>query len=240
MPSIFSSLVVSTAVTLLLIIFAVVCASAQSNLPKFIDWRARGMVGPVKDQGQCGNPMLYATIGNIQSISAITNGKFVNLSYTEVELCASTGGCNGGLSKSTYQWILSHGGKIAPASANVTTASCANLASLPVGAKVEAVRSITRSEEAIHQALVDGPVFAAVDATSWELYNGGVLSNCQSSQIDHAALIVGINLDAKPAYWILQNSWGSTWGANGYIFVEYGKNECGINASPLTVTCAKL
>jgi len=78
----------------------------------------------------------------------------------------------------------------------------------------------------------NGPLSIAVDATSWQTYTGGILTNCISNQIDHGVLIVGFDLTNSPPYWIVKNSWGASWGENGYIRIEYGTDQCVITSYP--------
>ena len=66
------------------------------------------------------------------------------------------------------------------------------------------------------------PISVAVDADRWGNYAGGVLSNC-GLIVNHLALLVGTNDD----YWTIKNSWGSSWGENGYIRLAKG-NTCAI------------
>jgi hypothetical protein len=81
---------------------------------------------------------------------------------------------------------------------------------------------------------VGGPLSIAVDATSFQTYTGGILTNCISDQIDHGVLIVGYDMTNSPPYWIIKNSWGAAWGENGYIRVEYGTDQCLLTTYPST------
>merc|ERR1719230_867625 len=80
----------------------------------------------------------------------------------------------------------------------------------------------------------NGPLSVAVDATSWQTYTGGILKNCRSTQVDHGVLIVGYGTDAGTDYWIVKNSWGTTWGEQGYIRVARGSNQCLIKSNGCT------
>ncbi len=63
----------------------------------------------------------------------------------------------------------------------------------------------------------------------WQTYTGGVLSTCTGKQLDHGVLAVGYTSE----YWVVKNSWGPTWGELGYIRLQFGTNQCGLNQSPI-------
>lgn len=238
----------SSASTVLLgaavLVVAMLCATlgAAQDIPKSVDWREKGVVGPVLNQGQCGDDFLFATVDNIASVSAIANGgKYVRLSVAELITCEAAG-CNGGLANDAYKWILAHGGKIAPASYNISNKiQCKDVEKLPVGAKISGVLRLPHSEkELMRSVALRGPVFVTVDANSWATYGGGVLEICSKQTIDHAVVVVGYNVEKAPGYWIVKNSWGTSWGENGYIRIAFGSDLCGIASNPLTVVAEKL
>jgi len=75
-----------------------------------------------------------------------------------------------------------------------------------------------------------------VDAQLWQTYQGGVIttaSGCGTS-LDHAVQATGYNQAGN--YWIIRNSWGETWGENGFVYVEYGHNVCGLTAQAAITT----
>lgn len=72
-------------------------------------------------------------------------------------------------------------------------------------------------------ALNERPISVAVDASRWSSYKNGVLSNCGTS-LNHGVLLVGIKGDE---HWLIKNSWGTSWGEDGYIRLASG-NTCGI------------
>ena len=88
--------------------------------------------------------------------------------------------------------------------------------------------------------IAKGPMSVCVDATLWQTYVSGVItaaSGCGTS-IDHAVQAIGYNKAGN--YWIVRNSWGESWGENGYVYVEEGANVCGITAQATITVPAKV
>merc|ERR1712167_530923 len=93
-------------------------------------------------------------------------------------------------------------------------------------------------------ALEETPVSVCVNAGSWNDYTGGVMSSLQCGNMgadyqDHCVMATGLNATAPKPYWIVRNSWASTWGEKGYIYLEMSKNTCGL-ADDATVPHVKL
>jgi len=93
-------------------------------------------------------------------------------------------------------------------------------------------------------ALEETPVSVCVNAGSWNDYTGGVMSSLQCGNMgadyqDHCVMATGFNATAAKPYWIVRNSWASTWGEKGYIYLEYSKNTCGL-ADDATFPTVKL
>ncbi|NXC18311.1 CATO protein, partial [Corythaeola cristata] len=84
-------------------------------------------------------------------------------------------------------------------------------------------------EEEMMRMLVNwGPLAVTVDAVSWQDYLGGIIQyHCSSGRANHAVLITGFDRTGAIPYWIVQNSWGPTWGIDGYVRVKIGSNVCG-------------
>jgi len=76
-------------------------------------------------------------------------------------------------------------------------------------------------------------VSVCVNAGAWNDYTGGVMTSAQcgsmaSDEQDHCVMATGFNSTAATPYWIVRNSWASTWGEQGYIYLEMAENTCGV------------
>ncbi|AYU78252.1 cysteine peptidase A (CPA) [Leishmania donovani] len=208
-----------------------------------VDWREKGVVTPVKNQGMCGSCWAFATTGNIEGQWALKNHSLVSLSEQVLVSCDNIDdGCNGGLMEQAMQWIINdHNGTVPTedsypyTSAGGTRPPCHDNGT--VGAKIAGYMSLPHDEEEIAAYVgKNGPVAVAVDATTWQLYFGGVVTLCFGLSLNHGVLVVGFNRQAKPPYWIVKNSWGSSWGEKGYIRLAMGSNQCLLKNYAVTAT----
>jgi C1A family cysteine protease len=93
-------------------------------------------------------------------------------------------------------------------------------------------------------ALEETPVSICVNAGNWDDYVGGVMTSAACGSMgagsqDHCVMATGFNSTARTPYWIVRNSWASTWGDYGYINLEMDKNTCGL-ADGATIPDVKL
>ena len=203
-----------------------------------IDWRTKGAVTHVKNQLQCGGCWSFSTTGNIEGQWFLAGHKLVSLSEQELLSCDLTGGdqgCGGGLMDYAFEWLVSAKNGIIETAASYPfvsgsgTAPACNQQGRVNGAQITGHHDLPASESSIAAyCAANGPVSIGVDAASFQTYSGGVLSNCIDGQLDHAVLIVGFSDTSSPPYWIIKNSWGPSWGEQGYIRVEKGTGQCGL------------
>jgi len=208
-----------------------------------VDWRTAGAVTPIKDQGACGSCWAFAAAGAIESKWKIadTTHTLVSLSDGEVNQCSTNGindGCNGGWMEDAFDWVISNRGIASQAdypytSGNGVTGSCVTSKLSLVAATISSYHIVAANEASMANYLSQyGPLSVAVDASSWNTYNGGIMSNCGAFQINHGVIIVGVQTTASTPYWIIKNSWGTSWGEDGYLLLRYNTNQCSITAAP--------
>jgi len=198
-----------------------------------VDWRTKGAVTKVKDQGQCGSCWAFSATEAIESYFFLKAGKLVELSPQQITSCDKVdGGCNGGWPYRAYNYVKGAGGMETSAdypytSGSGSTGVCKfNAAKVVAGTKPAAYTSIQKSETQLQAALNNGPPSVCVAADAFQTYRSGILKSCPGS-IDHCVQAVGY--DSTGNYWIVRNSWGTNWGEQGYIRIEMGKNLCQIN-----------
>jgi len=220
-------------------------AAEVSAAPTSVDWRTNGMVTAVKDQGDCGGCWSFASTGNIESQWAIAGNKLTSLSEQELLDCDDyfpCMGCNSGEMSCAFEYLKSEqkGNAASEASYPYTagaagkTGKCKASGS-SVGAKISGYKDLPATEAQMATWLAtNGPVAIGAYAIPWKQYKSGILTNCGSGDVDHAILVVGYGSDSGTDYWIIKNSWGTSFGEKGYIRVEKGKNLCKVASQPIT------
>jgi cathepsin L len=217
----------------------------DSAVPTSVDWVTAGAVTPVKNQGQCGSCWAFSTTGSVEGITEISTGKLLSLSEQQLVDCSGSAGnqgCNGGLMDNAFDWIVSNGG-ICSESAypyQGVQGTCQTTCS-PV-AKISGHTDVpTDSESALKSAVAQQPVSIAIEAdqSSFQFYSGGVMTGACGTNIDHGVLAVGYGTQNSQDYWLVKNSWGASWGQNGYIMLgrggagyNGGAGQCGLYSSP--------
>ncbi len=217
--------------------------TTTQSLPNTFDWRSEGGCTPVKDQGNCGSCWAFGTVAPLESAIKIEEGINVDLSEQWLVSCNRDGwGCDGGWWAHDYhQWKNGQSGDTGavyesdfPYSAS--DESCIDIDNHPYRlndwAFIGSENGIPQ-RSAIKQAIYTyGPVSAAVRATSlWEFYNGGVFNKDAPGNVNHAVTLVGWDdTKGRDGCWILKNSWGTDWGDDGYMYIEYGCSSIGYSA----------
>ncbi|XP_059623930.1 cysteine proteinase mucunain-like [Cornus florida] len=197
------------------------------RLPESVDWREKGAVAPVKDQGNCGSCWAFSTVAAVEGVNQIATGDLITLSEQELVDCdrSYNAGCNGGLMDYAFEFIISNGGmdsedhypyqgidtKCDPIRKNARVVSIDGYEDVP-----------PFDENALKKAVAHQPVSVAIEATgrALQLYLSGVFTGECGTALDHGVAVVGYGTENGVDYWIVRNSWGNSWGENGYIRME--------------------
>ena len=210
--------------------------SLEGEAPASVDWRGKGVMTPVKNQGQCGSCWSFSTTATLESAVAVAKTTLFSFSEQQlVDCCGAKGfqcqGCNGAWPEWAFNYINSAG--IVLESEYSYTAKGGQCKSTPTAKKfLNSAKPWTmlKSTEDVKNALGStGPVSICVDASNWSLYKSGVFSNCGTTTLNHAVTAVGYQADGS---WIVRNSWGTSWGEQGFIRLAQG-GTCGLDKHAL-------
>jgi len=208
-----------------------------------IDWRNKGAVTSVKQQGRCGSCWSFGAVGSIEGVHKIeAGGSLVIFAEQELLDCTYEGkrdGCQGGLMHDAFNYMMKSQ-RLAPSSAVRYTAkdgSC-NYNGKPNGlrATVKGMYEVPRSESSHTSALRRGPIAVAFEVTDkCQQYRGGVFkdTSCRG-QPNHAVTMVGYNSQS----FAIKNSWGGGWGDQGYIYMSRNHDNCGLYSHSVVISLA--
>lgn len=232
-----------------------------SDLPKNVDWRDKGVITPVKNQGMCGSCWAFAATEAIESYWALKTGRQEILAPQQMvectanpRHCGGAGGCQGATEQLGIEGIVQMGGIARDVDYPYTSgigkwdpSRCRKKSDgtldAPITARVErgVVLEPNSYEHVMYHLANVGPLSVALDATPLSFYRGGVFDGCPKGKknvdVNHAVQLVGYGEnDRDGKFWIVRNSWGERWGEKGYIRIRRNVPEsesfCGWNRTP--------
>jgi len=220
-------------------------------LPTSIDWTQKGAVTGVKDQGQCGSCWSFSTTGALEGAYQIKYSSLISFSeqnFVDCDNFKNGGrdmGCNGGLMDNAFEWAKKNGGVCTEADypyvsgTTKTAGTCVqDKYTLNKNVAPKSYTDVAASDSALMSALAQQPVSVAIEADqpAFQLYKSGVFTAACGTNLDHGVLAVGYGTLSGTDYYKVKNSWGASWGMDGYILLERGVSQkggqCGILNGP--------
>lgn len=211
------------------------------DVPDNFDYRDLGYVNGVRDQLSCGACWAFSAISVQEMTDVINTGNLISLSECNLIDCANIEcqGCNGGWADKALLYVIQQQNGTFCSEMDYNYRPWKEVCQFKYKenhySHISDVQFVPRDEEnmKIHIATV-GALSVAVDASqaSFQLYDSGVYDEpkCTKGIYNHAMNIVGYGVDADSGkdYWIVRNSWGTSWGEAGYIRFFRGADTCNI------------
>ncbi|KAM4677019.1 cathepsin S-like [Discoglossus pictus] len=220
-------------------------ASKNSNvkytdMPEKVDWRDSNCVTPVKNQGEyCGSCWAFATIGVIESLYCIKTGELPELSEQHLVDCdKKDSGCCGGFPVYALEYI-SHYGVMREKDYEYTEKQFICKYDPDEALQVNVSKYYILPGEDNMAAVVahQGPITVGFGVSfEFFFYSNGIYDGGCASAPNHAIIIVGYGTEEGDEeegeedtdYWIIKNSWGESWGEEGYGNIKRNVNLCDI------------
>ncbi|OAY60914.1 senescence-specific cysteine protease SAG39 [Manihot esculenta] len=199
-----------------------------SAVPSSMDWRKKGAVTAIKDQGQCGSCWAFSAVAAVEGVTQLSTGKLISLSEQELVDCDTKGedqGCQGGLMDDAFKFTEQNHGLTTEANYPYegSDGTCNTQKEANHAAKITGYEDVpANNEAALMKAVAKQPVAVAIDASGYEFqfYSSGIFTGSCGTELDHGVAAVGYGESNGMNYWLVKNSWGTQWGEEGYIRMQ--------------------
>ncbi|PHT95714.1 hypothetical protein T459_03596 [Capsicum annuum] len=209
-----------------------------TEVPASMDWRKSGAVTGIKDQGVCGCCWAFSAVAAIEGAHQITNNELISLSEQQLLDCSTTNnGCYGGLMTRAYDYLLQNNGGGITTETNYPYQEGQSVCSTGQSAAVtiSGYQVVPASESSLLQAVANQPISVGIAASQeFHLYGNGIYDGSCYPRMNHAVTVIGYGTSEEDGtnYWLVKNSWGTSWGEQGYMRiardVEVDGGHCGI------------
>ena len=212
------------------------------DLPDSVDWRGTA-VNAIRDQGQCGSCWAFSSVASMEGVHAVTSGDLLQFAEQQLVDCAflSYGnlGCGGGLEENAFTYYESHAA-IARDLYDYTASrgTCQDGTLENTGVMALSYTDVTVNDSAqVMAAIAQHPISVAIEADKFvfQAYSGGIFDSAScGTNLDHAVALVGYGTEGGQDYYILRNSWGTSWGEDGYMRIANngdGAGICGVQSA---------
>lgn len=206
----------------------------EVNIPKQFDWRnvTPPVVTPVYDQGFCGSCWAFSATETIESYWALKGNNLTKLSMQQIIDCDMTSfGCFGGWTYLAYEYVISTGGiESYYEYPYFEFEGICQFNRSKIVSQIKSYVNVTNDlneKDMLLYLYNNGPLSVCLDASTWSSYQSGIIKTC-GDVVNHCVQITGYGNDNGTDYWIVRNSWGTSWGMDGYLKIFRGNNTCQI------------
>ncbi|KAJ4700518.1 Cysteine Protease [Melia azedarach] len=200
-----------------------------TDVPPSKDWRQEGAVTGIKQQGSCGCCWAFSAVGALEGMMQINTGKLIPLSEQQLLDCSTNygnHGCNGGLMDNAFQYIIENQGIATETDYpyQEMQGTCDAQKAATAAARISKFEDLpANDEQALLNAVSMHPVSVCIEGggQDFQNYRSGVFNGQCGTQCDHAVTLIGYGTSEDGMkYWLIKNSWGETWGENGYMRIQ--------------------
>ncbi|QHO59011.1 hypothetical protein HN51_013322 [Arachis hypogaea] len=216
--------------------------SADNIEPPSMDWREKGAVNDIKNQGRCGSCWAFSAVASVEGIIKIKTGNLLSLSEQQLVDCATVtnNGCGGYDKDKAFEYIANQGLRSEADYPYMATDGMCDSQNVKPVARISGYSDITpNNEQEMLRVVATQPISVSIEASgqAFQFYKQGVFNGECGYTLNHAVNIIGYGQDTNGnKYWLVRNSWGTTWGENGYMRIlregSYPQGLCGIAMRP--------